>query len=393
MTNQNSDRGKKTRWGLLLALLFCLKPASSRSGEFIFEGVKRTYLVNVPSSYDGSKPVPLLLGLHGYSGTAERSRSGWGLDALSESKGFIVAYPNALAFPTYQMWNAGDLYDVWANHTNDTGFIAALIDTLVRAYRIDTARIFVTGHSNGSFMAYRVAAELSGIVAAVAPVAGQMVLRDCNPLRPVPIIHFHALDDASVPYNGANVSGMTVPPVEFVIALWAQKNGCSARADTVFKQNGIIGRQWSSPGHDGDVALYATPKGGHTWLTETNSGLAMNDVLWAFFEAHPMKKSGVQDVPAGQPDNPHLLDNYPNPCNPSTTIIYRVVQAGWVRITVLDAMGRSIQTMANGYCSAGRHLAKWKGTDQSGMSVGSGIYICRMEAEGSILSRKMLLVR
>ncbi len=358
-----------------------------------FDGIQRTYILNVPSSYDGVKAVPLLLALHGYSSTAERSRNGWDLDALSEIKGFIVAYPNALAYPTYPMWNAGGLYDLWSDHTDDVGFIAALLDTLLRNYRIDAAKIYVTGHSNGSFMTYRIAAELSNTVAAVAPVAGQMVLQDCNPERPVPVIHFHALNDNSVLYNGVHISGMTVPPVEDVIALWAEKNGCSQRADTVYNQNGVLGRQWSSPDHSGDVALYTTSTGGHTWLKEANSGLAMNQVMWTFFEAHPMKQSGVQDAWSGKPSDAILSGNYPNPFNPYTTIPYRLFRAGRVRIAVHDAAGRNIRTLVDALHEAGRYRVTWNGTDRSGRPVPTGMYVCRMTTGASAGVLKMLLVR
>jgi polyhydroxybutyrate depolymerase len=368
-------------------LLILLAPAFAgrvipQTRTLAFGGVARTYIVNVPSSYDGSREAPLLIGLHGYSGTAESSRWGWGLDALSEKAGCIVAYPNALAYPTYQMWNAGGLYDLWSNHTDDVGFIAAMIDTLKSAYRIDPKRIFVTGHSNGGFMAYRVAAELSRVVAAAAPLAGQMVLKDCDPERPVPIIHFHALNDNTVPYDGTVISGMTVPPVEQVIALWAEKNGCSPAADTVYRRNGVVGRQWSSPDHSGDVALYTTP-----------AGLDMVGVMWSFFEAHPMKESGVRDAWAGLPAGVLLPANFPNPFNASTTIPFRVERHGPVTITVLDAAGRNVRTLLNGVHAAGTYRVVWDGRDASGKPAPSGLYACRMVAPGSADVRKMLLVR
>ena len=82
------------------------------------------------------------------------------------------------------------------------GFVLALLDDLAARTPVDRARIYATGLSNGSMMAYRLAAEASGRVAAVAGVAGAMTLPRFSPARPVPVMHIHSVDDGRALYDG-----------------------------------------------------------------------------------------------------------------------------------------------------------------------------------------------
>ena len=100
-------------------------------------------------------------------------------------------------------WNAGTCcaYSV-INKVDDVGFVRALIDKLAEKFPIDRRRIYATGMSNGGMMAHRLAAEARDIVAAVAPVAGGMVLPVIKTARAVPVLHIHSVDDPRALYTG-----------------------------------------------------------------------------------------------------------------------------------------------------------------------------------------------
>lgn len=80
--------------------------------------------------------------------------------------------------------------------------------------------------------------------------------------------------------------------------------------------------------------------------------------------------------------------NYPNPFNPSTQISYTVPQAGAVRLAVYDLLGREIAVLVDGVTSSGRHTATFDGTQ-----ISSGVYLYRLTANGTSVTRKMMLVK
>ncbi len=92
-------------------------------------------------------------------------------------------------------------------------------------------------------------------------------------------------------------------------------------------------------------------------------------------------------------DHVRLAQNYPNPFNPSTTIRYELPGDCFVRLAVYDVAGRLVHILVDEQKTAGSHDAFWNGTDRDGSAVASGIYFYRLEAAGTIITRKMALLR
>ena len=89
-----------------------------------------------------------------------------------------------------------------------------------------------------------------------------------------------------------------------------------------------------------------------------------------------------------------LLQNHPNPFNPSTTIAFDVATAGEVRIEIYDVSGALVRTLVNGENGVGRHVATWDGRDGVGNQVHTGVYFYRMTAPGyTSQAKKMLLLK
>ena len=140
---------------------------------------------------------------------------------------------------------------------------------------------YVIGHSNGSAMAYRVAAELSHKIAGIGANSGQMVYEYCNPQYPVPIIHMHGLSDHLVPYEG---NGKTIPSVDSVLAVWRRINNCRSIPVTIFNRRGIVGKKWTSLSGIGDIELYTIQAGKHKWPKITTVGISATNVFWDFLK-------------------------------------------------------------------------------------------------------------
>ncbi|MBD3225891.1 MAG: T9SS type A sorting domain-containing protein [Caldithrix sp.] len=88
------------------------------------------------------------------------------------------------------------------------------------------------------------------------------------------------------------------------------------------------------------------------------------------------------------PEKIKLHPNYPNPFNPQTTINFSLPEAGHVQLSVYDTNGRLVQTLINGYKTAGTHRLRFNGSD-----LASGLYLLHLRYGNVIQTQKMLLVR
>ncbi len=260
--------------------------------NLIHDNTDRTFLLHVPSTYHKEAPMPLLVVLHGYSGEARVMEASTGLSAFADQKGFIVVYPEGRQYPWTEdyprAWNVGGPWESWTQHCDDVGFISALIDLVSENYAIDPSRIYVTGYSNGGRMTFRVGAELGCKIAAIAPLAGQMVFSgawpaDCS----VPVIYFHAVNDEVVPIQAHTIDGFLIQSDDSVLSSWALHYGCTASCDTLYQIPDLLVKQWPCSGSGMKIVSYVAQRGGHHWLVPENSGISMNDTLWAFFNTLP----------------------------------------------------------------------------------------------------------
>jgi hypothetical protein len=96
------------------------------------------------------------------------------------------------------------------------------------------------------------------------------------------------------------------------------------------------------------------------------------------------------DIP---PMDVELLQNNPNPFNPSTTISYLLPQAETVRLVVYDVRGREVAILADGPRPAGRHDIRWDGRNRSGEPVSSGVYYYRLQTADGNQVRNMILLK
>ena len=99
-------------------------------------------------------------------------------------------------------------------------------------------------------------------------------------------------------------------------------------------------------------------------------------------------------VPEGSvPEAVSLVRSYPNPFNPSTTLRFGVPTAGLVRIGIYDIQGRLVTTIAEENLEPGWYTRTWRGDDDHGRPVGSGVYFVRLVTAGTVRSQKVMLVR
>lgn len=261
---------------------------------FEYDG-KRTYIVHIPPGYSEGIEMPLVVALHGYTGTAKDMEEWTHFSEKSDKEGFIVLYPDGMAYPWNkhfpQAWNVGGPFETWTRSTDDVGFLLKLINYLCTQYSIDKNRIYITGHSNGARMTYRAFYELSWLFAAAAPVAGFLVYEDEKfPQFPVPFIHLHAKDDTGVPYGGQELGGIQYPGAEEMMARWASFFNCKVAAELVEQNDFYTIQSRSCPDINFEAVLVTTKTGNHNWMTIENSGINATDVIWDFLKKHKKLK-------------------------------------------------------------------------------------------------------
>jgi len=268
----------------------------TKSVSLEFDGRARTYLIHVPASYNGSKPVPLILVLHGGGQSPANAERMSHMSQKADQQDFIAVYPSGTgryndAMPT---WNSGNCCAyAMKNSIDDVGFLNALIDHLENQYSIDRRRVFVTGISNGGMMSYRVGCELSGKVAAIAPVEGALDVA-CHPAEPVSVIIFHGTADHLVPFDGGSTpfqmgSKRSDTPVKDAVKFWVHHDGCAA--DPQREVTSEVHTDSYSGCKDGtSVVLYAIQGGHHSWPGDRLSPqINATDTMLAFFAAHPKR--------------------------------------------------------------------------------------------------------
>ena len=95
----------------------------------------------------------------------------------------------------------------------------------------------------------------------------------------------------------------------------------------------------------------------------------------------------------GVSDEPQLLQNSPNPFNPSTSIKFYIPATSNVSIKIYDILGREIKTLINEQTTAGYHIVYWNGKDSKGENVASGVYLYRLTADSFSETKKMNLLK
>jgi polyhydroxybutyrate depolymerase len=279
-------------------------------------GDQGAYVREVPRSYNGKTPMPVIFDLHGYAEPATLQASLTALGTYGESHGFITITPQ-VAGPV-PSW-------VTTLGSKDLAFFGGLLRTVDSTLCVDRNRTYVTGYSNGAMMASSIACQYAGQIAAVAPVAGIEDPAECHPSRPVPVVTFHGTADQFVSYNGglgpaalnlpasngsketlgqqigsgaAETSGPSVPQRT---ATWAHRNGCRSKPTQRAVASDVTLISYTCPSGN-DVELYRIKGGGHAWpgsvaskaitsvIGRVTFSISADQIIWTFFQAHPLRR-------------------------------------------------------------------------------------------------------
>ena len=305
---------------LLLGFTFSSFAQQTINASITHDGIQRDYILYIPELYDGSSAVPLVLNFHGYGSNAAQQMFYGDFRDIADTEGFLLVHPEGTTFIGNQFWNVG--FPGISSTIDDVGFTEALIDELATLYTINLDRVYATGMSNGGFMSFLLACQLSEKIAAVASVTGSMTqdtFNDCNAQLPTPVLQIHGTEDDVVLYNGNTLS----IPIADVISYWVDYNNCETTPSTTTLPDLDV-----SDGSTVEHSVYENSDngittehmkvigGGHTWpgsvlnTAGTNQDIDASMEIWLFFSRYDINGPLSTD----DFENKHV-SIYPNPTN------------------------------------------------------------------------------
>jgi polyhydroxybutyrate depolymerase len=257
----------------------------------MIDGMARTFILHVPPSYTGTKPVPLVFDFHpiGVEASLWKGVTNW--SATADMDGFIVVWPQGYM----NSWNVGRCCDpALGADVDDVAFTRSVISQVSAEACVDDRRIYASGCSNGGGMSYKLACEAADVIAAVAPVDFDCITGatndpscgDCNPSRPISECQFRGTDDKDCPYDGGPtsvVAGLLFPGAQANFATWSGIDQCGGSPQP--SSDNAACDTYSACGAGAEVTLCTVPNGTHCGSYST---FPIVDVAWDMFQRHAL---------------------------------------------------------------------------------------------------------
>ena len=332
---------------LIVGFVFSSSAQQTINASITHDGIERDYILYVPEIYDGSTAVPLVLNFHGFGSSASQQMFYGDFRDIADTEGFLLVHPEGTTLIGNQFWNVG--FPGLSSTIDDVGFTEALIDELATLYTIDLDRVYATGMSNGGFMSFLLACQLSEKIAAVASVTGSMTqdtFDDCNAQLPTPVLQIHGTEDDVVSYNENNLS----LPIPDVISYWVDHNNCETTPTTTTLPDVDVSDGSTieySVYEDGDNGITTEHMkvigGGHTWpgsilnSAGTNQDIDASMEIWLFFSRYDI--NGL--LSTDDYENRHV-SIYPNPTQSKINLSLNYAKE--VHYKLFSPLGKQLMT-------------------------------------------------
>ena len=189
----------------------------------------RYTLLRMPGGHDYSKPLPLVVALHGFGGSGQGNAHYMHLfDSIHENE-HLLLYPDGTQnWLGQKRWNATNACCLFSGEVDDVGYLLGMIGEAVDSYGADPDGIVITGLSNGGFMSHRMACEAGSSIRSIVALNG--VTWDdfsmCPDTGRPDILHVHSTADTVIWYEGGSIRGEPYPSSNETVQNWASRSGC-----------------------------------------------------------------------------------------------------------------------------------------------------------------------
>jgi polyhydroxybutyrate depolymerase len=190
---------KKIIYTVIFLLLVVPGIAQSKQikGAITVDGMERTFVTYVPVINDINYKPAVVISLHGGFGDGKQMMEYADFKPVADQEKFIIVCPDGIR----KSWNDGRETKANKKGVDDVKFLDALITYMIKTYHADATKVYVTGMSNGGFMASRLACEIPQRIAAIAVVGASMDRYvDYEPKHPMPVMYIQGTADPLVPW-------------------------------------------------------------------------------------------------------------------------------------------------------------------------------------------------
>jgi len=189
--------------------------------------------LRMPGNHDYSKPLPLVISLHGYSNNgAFNAAYMHHFDSIHENEHLLIYPDGTMNWLGMRYWNATDACcNLFGYDVDDVDYLLGLIDEAVQNYGADPDGVVITGLSNGGFMSHRMACDAGNSIRAIVALNGVTWndFSNCIDNGRPDILHVHSTDDGVIQYDGGTVAfGGEHPSATETVGYWADRSGCDS---------------------------------------------------------------------------------------------------------------------------------------------------------------------
>jgi len=200
--------------------------------DFDFINTRGKSIVYLPDDYDPKKKYPLVISLHGFGGSAGMQNTLFDFRPFTTTRQFILINPDGMkGVGGLRFWNATDFCCNYGNvDVDDVDYISDLIEGMSDEYSVDLKKVHIFGHSNGGFLAYRLACDIPHKIASLVSFAGVNWndFSKCKGGEPIPVLHIHGTKDFLIKYPGTG----KFPGAEKTVEQWVAHNNCAEQKVT-----------------------------------------------------------------------------------------------------------------------------------------------------------------
>ena len=288
-SNIDDNNGRQNNLSITVENCISTNQVGLKKCDLLHDNRERFYYIYTPENLDSNLSIPVLFAFHGYGSSANRHMNYTNYMQIADENNFVVVYPQGATTPTLSAhWNVGG----WTSKSTvkDIEFIETVINLIQDKIQIDQSIIYSSGMSNGGYMGYHLACNLSEKFAAIASVTGSMTTNtydECDSRHPMPVLQIHGLLDYVVPYEGNSGS----KSISDIIDYWINFNSCNPYPETFIKYDNyslITYETYNSCINDVSVKLILHPTMGHTWPTIQSYNINASGEIWNFVSKYDL---------------------------------------------------------------------------------------------------------